>query len=268
MKSLSSAGVTLAIVTAAAVGVVATWMVMRQPRQQPPGVVVEEMPESSERASLVDPQAPIPTTKENQPRQLKAITPSNSFPRAAAPGAVSDRREPRDEPGQAASPEPSIPTAAVVYREVNGPVVQQANQPVVNTSVSPGKPQSDSATGTIEDALSFALEAAEPYAKEGFTVREDFWAGDLAVKGTKAIVHQLFKGNEYWFWAGTHVKEATLSVHIYDSEGKLAEVEAWAKPHFAAARVAPKKTGSYYLVVEVEKSNRQRTAWALAYGFR
>lgn len=124
------------------------------------------------------------------------------------------------------------------------------------------------ARATIDDALSFALEAADPYVKEGFTVREDYWGGDLAVRQTKAIVHQLFKGNEYWFWMGTDVKNAKISVHIYDSEGKLAEVEAWQKPHFAAARIQPKKTGSYYLIVEIEKSPSERTSWSLAYGFR
>ncbi|HEX8312125.1 MAG TPA: hypothetical protein VF614_12455 [Chthoniobacteraceae bacterium] len=124
------------------------------------------------------------------------------------------------------------------------------------------------ARATIDDALSFALEAADPYVKEGFTVREDYWGGDLPVKQTKAIVHQLFKGNEYWFWMGTDNKGAKISVHIYDSEGNLAEVESWQKPHFAAARVTPKKTGSYYLIVEVEKSSDERTYWSLAYGFR
>lgn len=125
-----------------------------------------------------------------------------------------------------------------------------------------------SARATIDDALSFALEAADPYVKEGFTVREDYWGGDLAVKQTKAIVHQLFKGNEYWFWMGSDTKNAKISIHIYDSEGNLAEVEAWQKPHFAAARIQPKKTGSYYLIVEIEKSPAERTAWSLAYGFR
>lgn len=126
---------------------------------------------------------------------------------------------------------------------------------------------------TIDDALSFALEAADPYVKEGFTVREDYWGGDLPVKGTKAIVHQLFKGNEYWFWMGTEVKDAKISVHVYDSEGNIAEVEA--KPlkvtgggSAFAARVVPKKTGSYYLIVEVQKSPEERTTWSLAYGFR
>jgi hypothetical protein len=120
----------------------------------------------------------------------------------------------------------------------------------------------------IDDALAFALEAAAPYVKEGFTVREDYWGGDLPVKTTKAIVHQLFKGNEYWFWMGSDEKAAKISIHVYDSEGNLVEVEAWQKPHFAAARVMPKKTGSYYLIVEVEKSPQERTTWALAYGFR
>jgi len=123
---------------------------------------------------------------------------------------------------------------------------------------------------TIDDALSFALEAADPYVKEGFTVREDYWGGDLRVKQQKAIVHQLFKGNEYWFWMGTDVEKATISVHVYDSEGNLADIvkDSWQKPHFAAAHVKPKSTGSYYLIVEIEKSNQERTHWALAYGFR
>ncbi len=125
------------------------------------------------------------------------------------------------------------------------------------------------AHATIDDALSFALEAATPYVKEGFTVREDYWGGDLPIKQQKAIVHQLFKGNEYWFWMGTDVENAKITVHIYDSEGNLAEAESWQnKPHMAAARIVPKKTGSYYLIVEIQKSSEERTRWALAYGFR
>jgi hypothetical protein len=124
------------------------------------------------------------------------------------------------------------------------------------------------AGATIDDALSFALEAADPYVKQGFTVREDYWGGDLGVKQKKAIMQQLFKGNEYWFWMGTDVRNATISVHVYDSDGNLAEVESWQKPHFAAARVTPKHSGSYYLIVEIQKSDEERTHWALAYGFR
>jgi hypothetical protein len=124
------------------------------------------------------------------------------------------------------------------------------------------------AMATVDDALSYSLEAAQPYVKEGFTVREDYWGGDMAVAQPKAITQQLFKGNEYWFWAGTDTKGARVSVHVYDSEGNLCEVQAFQKGQTAAARVLPKRSGTYYVIVEIEKSSRERTHWGMAYGFR
>ena len=56
-----------------------------------------------------------------------------------------------------------------------------------------------SVRASVDDAQSFALEAAVPYVKEGFQVREDYWGGDLAAGEKKAVRQQLFKGNEYWF---------------------------------------------------------------------
>jgi hypothetical protein len=122
---------------------------------------------------------------------------------------------------------------------------------------------------SVDDAQSFALQAAEPYVKQGFQVREDYWGGDLASGEKKAVRQQLFKGNEYWFWLGTEVDRAKVSVHIYDSDGKLAEEsDSWEKGHFAAAHVIPKTTGSYFVIVSVEESPEERTHWALVYGFR
>src|ERR1043166_5708788 len=79
------------------------------------------------------------------------------------------------------------------------------------------------ARASVDGAQSFALQAAEPYVKEGFQVREDYWGGDLGSGEKKAVRQQLFKGNEYWFWLGTEVERAKISVHVYDSDGKLAE---------------------------------------------
>ena len=125
------------------------------------------------------------------------------------------------------------------------------------------------ACASVDDAQSFALQAAEPYVKQGFQVREDYWGGDLASGEKKAVRQQLFKGNEYWFWLGTEVDRAKVSVHIYDSDGKLAEEpDSWEKGHFAAAHVVPKTTGSYFIIVSVEQSPEERTHWALVYGFR
>ena len=125
------------------------------------------------------------------------------------------------------------------------------------------------ACASVDDAQSFALQAAEPYVKQGFQVREDYWGGDLASGEKKAVRQQLFKGNEYWFWLGTEVDRAKVSVHIYNSQGELAEQpDSWAKGHFAAAHIIPKTTGSYFIIVSVEESPAARTHWALAYGFR
>ncbi len=122
---------------------------------------------------------------------------------------------------------------------------------------------------TVDDAQAFALQAAEPYVKQGFQVREDYWGGDLGSGEKKAVRQQLFKGNEYWFWLGTEVDRAKVSVHVYDSDGKLAEEsDSWQKGHFAAAHVVPKATGSYFIIVSIEESPEERTHWALVYGFR
>jgi len=122
---------------------------------------------------------------------------------------------------------------------------------------------------SVDDAQSFALQAAEPYVKQGFQVREDYWGGDLGSGEKKAVRQQLFKGNEYWFWLGTEVDRARVSVHVYDSDGKLAEEsDGWEKGHFAGAHVIPKATGSYFIIVSVEESSEERTHWALVYGFR
>jgi len=118
-------------------------------------------------------------------------------------------------------------------------------------------------------ARAWAVLAAEPYVEQGFHVREDYWVGDLASGERKAVRHQLFKGNEYWFWLGTEVDHAKVSVHIYNSDGKLAEQpDSWAKGQIAAAHIIPKTTGSYFIIVSVEKSPAAHTHWALAYGFR
>ncbi len=120
----------------------------------------------------------------------------------------------------------------------------------------------------VDDALSFAHEAAQPYVKKGFTVREDAWGGDLGVKDQQAVTAQLFKGNEYWFCLGTDVRNAVITVHIYDAQGKLVETESWQKGRFAGARVTPTKTGTYYAIITVEKSPEERTGWAVVYAYK
>ena len=120
----------------------------------------------------------------------------------------------------------------------------------------------------VDDALSFAYEAANPYAEKGWIIREDAWGGDLGSGDKKAVTAQLFRGNNYMFFLGTDVEGAKLRVNIYDDAGKLAESKSWQEGKFAYAEIKPQATGTYYVVVEVLSSPEERTGWALVYGFR
>jgi len=120
----------------------------------------------------------------------------------------------------------------------------------------------------VDDALSFAYEAANPYAQRGWIIREDAWGGDLPSSGKKAVTAQLFRGNNYMFFLATDVDGATLRVNIYDAEGNLAESKSWQRGRFAYAEVRPRSTGTYYAIVEILSSPEERTGWALVYGFQ
>jgi len=124
------------------------------------------------------------------------------------------------------------------------------------------------AFGTVDDAIARAMDAIGPYVKQGYIVREDQWGGDLGVKEQKAIPHTLFRGNDYWFCTGTDVDNARIAIHVYDSRGKLVENDSWQKGRYAAARVNPPATGTYYIIVEVTSSPQERTHWAMVYGYK
>jgi hypothetical protein len=97
---------------------------------------------------------------------------------------------------------------------------------------------------SVDDAQSFALQAAEPYVKQGFQVREDYWGGDLG-SGEKGGAAAIVQGNEYWFWLGTEVDKAKVAVPF------MIRMESWRKNQTAGRRgtsrlhVIPKTTGSY-----------------------
>ena len=140
----------------------------------------------------------------------------------------------------------------------------------------------------VNEAISLALEAATPYVEEGFEVREDNWSGEVAPGKPLLVRHQLFRGNEYWFWAGTSWPGATIKVDIFDSKGNSVGLESFAKGSFAGVRALPKKTGTYFIRVVTEydpKAAKKAEAefeeavdgvgeftgtvdWGLVYGYR
>jgi hypothetical protein len=121
---------------------------------------------------------------------------------------------------------------------------------------------------SLDDAIASALQAMDPYVKQGFIIRDDQWGGDLGLREQKAIPHTLFKGNDYWFCLGSDLENARLAIHLYDSKGKLTENDSWQKGRFAGVRILPPATGTYYIIVEVVSSPKERTNWAMVYGYK
>ncbi len=127
-----------------------------------------------------------------------------------------------------------------------------------------------SARAILDEALNVAFEAAIPYIEQGFEVREDSWSGEIPSGEPKLVRHQLFRGNEYWFWLGTSFEGCELSLEIFDGEGNPVGIESFTRDFTAGVRVLPSKTGTYFLRVTV-KSKADSEAmldWALAYGYR
>ena len=122
------------------------------------------------------------------------------------------------------------------------------------------------AWATIDDAIRSALQAIEPYAKQGYTVHEeDEWGGDLGVNERKAIRHTLRAGTDYWFCLAADLDNARVGIHVYDERGRLAEVGDWQSGSSAVARTLSPVTATYYIVVEITDSSAERTHWAMVY---
>lgn len=142
-------------------------------------------------------------------------------------------------------------------------IIQAALAAVVLALASP-------ASANVDDAHSFAMEAADPYVSQGFIVREDYYNGEVKSGQKLMIKQQLFKGNEYAFWLGTANEDCALEVKVYDDKGKSIEIAPTmgVGEFFTSVRVNPPKTGTYSVVFSVTSKTEKGVFWALAYGYR
>ncbi len=122
---------------------------------------------------------------------------------------------------------------------------------------------------TVDDAHSYAMEAAAPFVDLGFIVREDFWNGEVKSGQQLMIRHQLFKGNEYAFWLGTANENCKLDLQVLDANAKPIQIatKIGLGPTFTSVRVNPPATGSYTLIFSVTSKTDTSVFWALAYGW-
>jgi hypothetical protein len=121
---------------------------------------------------------------------------------------------------------------------------------------------------TVDEAHDFAMEAATPFVEQGYTVREDYWNGEVVSGQRLAVRHQLFKGNEYAFWLGTASDGCDLELAVYDDKGQPVHMERKAEKHTVSVRVNPPHTGTYTVVFSVKSKKERGVTWALAYGYR
>lgn len=124
-----------------------------------------------------------------------------------------------------------------------------------------------------EDARAFSMEVAAPYIGKGFKLRAERWSGEISSGEKTPVKFQLFKGNEYWFWAGASDEKSIVKVNVYDSSGKSIAVERIKrKKGMGGVRVKPQKTGAYVVVITVSSriaaAQGEKVGWALAYGYR
>jgi hypothetical protein len=83
------------------------------------------------------------------------------------------------------------------------------------------------------------------------------------------VKHQLFRGNEYWFWLGCNEQETVLAVKVYDEDGRPVDVETKSGKGWSSARVLPPRTGTYRVVFVMEKKEGvEEFSWAMTYGYR
>jgi hypothetical protein len=125
------------------------------------------------------------------------------------------------------------------------------------------------ALAVVDDAHSAAMAMSSAVVGKGFRVREEYWKGEAKTGQSKQIKAQLFKGNEYWFWAGLDADEGvSVTISITDAKGQIVHAETTKGAQAAAARVVPAKTGSYAVTITIKGSSPDPVPWAIAYGYK
>jgi len=112
---------------------------------------------------------------------------------------------------------------------------------------------------------------AAEYSEKGFQLRKEHWNGKLEAGQARIVKQQLFRGNEYWFWAVSAKAGHSLAVEIFDESGNRVSLEKFSDKGVSGARVLPVKTATYLVRIEVAKGNKATVGeidWALAYGYR
>ena len=120
----------------------------------------------------------------------------------------------------------------------------------------------------VDDAQSFALEAATPWVGKGVELRREYARGQIDQGGVARVRYQVFKGNKYWLFVGGNLDKAQMGVTVRDPDGVLIDGKEKRGNnavtfHFTAAR-------TMLLTIEVTGTAAEAgpLQWAVVYGFQ
>ena len=252
-------------------------------RAENPSVVIYQMPTPTASSSPDDSGDHPASTLRRHHRTVHSADDLPSFLEGAQPTpAVSPTPNPDlaagiDGGSSAESPSSSpgaVPTATARQTVlVDGIAITEPPSIPVPTPRPSGRVIYDAGSTGVDDSISLAIEELQKYLKgKGFTVREDTWGGELIAGKAKAISHQLFKGNDYWFCMGCATAGTTIRVRLYDSDGNPVDTNYWQHEESdgssAAAEIQCQHTGTYFIVLYAEKAPEDRIPWGVVFAYR
>lgn len=118
------------------------------------------------------------------------------------------------------------------------------------------------------------LETAGAFVNDGFRIRDGEWNGTLAKGKPLYLQVTLFAGESYWFVVASPVRGGVIRVTLYDSAGKPVKGEQWKAPAGdggarCAAGIAPSKSGTYFVAVELlEQPDPASADFSLVYAYK
>jgi len=126
-------------------------------------------------------------------------------------------------------------------------------------------PPADGRTQTTT-VRSKVLELAGAFANDGYKIRDGYWAGILEPGKPQFLEVNLFSGNTYWFSAAALAPARTLSVTVFDENGRPLETEVFQDGLTAAAGLVPDASGRYFVRLELVEGDK--ADFCLVYSYK
>jgi len=124
------------------------------------------------------------------------------------------------------------------------------------------------AAAVMDDAHSFAMQAAETWVAQGVELRYDYPRGTLQSGGKATASFQVFKGNEYWFFAGGGEDGVKLNLTILDPDGTPVSVTTTQGVNSTTSQFTAPRTMMVRIEITGNTPDGIPFDWAVVYGFR